>query len=121
MTIYAIELQPLPNQQFSLTINNINMNVDLKAAGSNTTNENELTQLTPATAQIMLFAMQINGEYVCPYVPVFANQGLLPYKYMVSIAGGNFFFETDQDEYPNWQNFGTSCYLYFITEDELES
>ena len=108
MTTYAIELQPLPNQQFSLTINNINMNVDLKAAASNDN-------------QIMLFAMQINGEYVCPYVPVFANQGLLPYKYMVSIAGGNFFFETDQDEYPNWQNFGTSCYLYFITEDELES
>ena len=108
MTTYTIELQPLPNQQFSLTINNINMNVDLKAAGSNDN-------------QIMLFAMQINGEYVCPYVPVFANQGLLPYKYMVSIAGGNFFFETDQDEYPNWQNFGTSCYLYFITEDELES
>lgn len=108
MTTYAIELEPLPNQQFSLTINNINMNCELKMAG---TNENP----------IMLFSLQVNGEYVCPHVPCFANQGLLPYKYMVSEAGGNFFFETDFDEYPNWENFGSSCYLYFITQDELEA
>lgn len=106
MTIYSIDLQPLPNQQFTLTVNNINMTVDLKVAGDNDN-------------QIMLFALQINDQYVCSYVPIFAKQGCLPYKYMVSEAGGNFFFETDQDEYPNWQNFGTSCYLYFITEDEL--
>lgn len=105
---YSIDLQPLPNQQFTLTINNINMNIDLKTAGDNDN-------------QIMLFALQVNGEYVCPYVPVFANQGVLPYKYMVSEAGGNFFFETDADEYPNWSNFGSSCYLYFITQDELEN
>lgn len=106
MTTYAIELQTLPNQQFTLTINNVNMNVDLKAAGDNDN-------------QIMLFALKVNDVFLCPYVPVFANQGLLPYKYMVSEAGGNFFFDTDADEYPNWQNFGSSCKLYFITQDEL--
>ena len=108
MTVYSIDLQPLPNQQFSLTINNINMTVDLKTAGDNIN-------------QIMLFALQVNGEYVCPFVPIFANQKLLPYKHMASEAGGNFFFETDGDEYPNWNNFGSSCYLYFITQDELEN
>jgi len=106
MTTYSIDLQPLPNQQFTLTVNNINMTVDLKAAGDN-------------DSQIMLFALQINDEYVCPYVPVFANQGLLPYKYMISEAGGNFFFETDADEYPNWNDFGSNCFLYFITQEEL--
>lgn len=104
MTTYYIELQPLPNQQFTTTINNINLTVDLKVAGND---------------DIMLFALQINDEYVCPYVPVFANQGLLPYKYMVSEVGGNFFFETEEDEYPLYSNFGTTCKLYFITEDEL--
>jgi len=107
MTTDSIDLQPIPNQQFSVTINNVNMTVSLKFAGENDNG-------------IMLFALQINDEYVCPHVPVFANQGLLPYKYMVSEAGGNFFFETDADEYPNWENFGSSCYLYFITQDELE-
>lgn len=108
MTAYEIELQSLPNQEFSLTINNINLNVNLKMAG---TNENP----------IMLFSLQVNDEYVCPHVPCFANQGLLPYQYMVAAAGGNFFFETDLDEYPIYSNFGTTCKLYFITEDELES
>lgn len=107
MSIYKIELQPQPNQSFSLTINNVNMNINLRMAG---TNENP----------IMLFSLQINDEYVCPHVPCFANQGLLPYNYMVSEAGGNFFFETDFDEYPIYTDFGTTCNLFFITQDELE-
>ncbi len=106
MTIYELELQNIPSQTFSTTINNVDMEVTLKQAG---TNDNP----------IMLFALQIGGTYVCPFVPCFANQGLLPYRYMAERAGGNFFFETENDEYPNYENFGTSCNLYFATLEEL--
>ena len=67
----------------------------------------------------MFFSLLINDEYICPNVPVFSNQGVLPYPYMVSEVGGNFYFITENDDYPNYENFGTTCKLYFLTEDEL--
>lgn len=103
---YEIELNTLPNQTFTTTINNVDMEVILRLAGEENNN-------------IMFFALRMNDEYLCPFVPVFANQGLLPYDYMIAEAGGQFFFDTENDEYPNYENFGTTCKLYFVTEDEL--
>lgn len=102
MTQYNIELQNIPNQQFSVNINNIDMLISLRYCEG-----------------IMLFSLQINGGYVCPDVPCFAGQGILPYPYMVEEAGGQFFFDTENDEYPNYENFTTSSKLYFVTKDEL--
>ena len=108
MAVYEIELNNIPNQIFTTTINDIDMEITLKLGGE----ENN---------QIMFFALATNNEYLCPFVPVFANQGILPYPYMISELGGNFIFITDDDEYPNYLNFGTTQNLYFITEDELNN
>lgn len=101
MTTYNIELQVTPNQEFSTTINNIDMTIRIRYA------------------DIMLFSLQINGEYVCPDVPCFARQGILPYPYMIQEAGGQFIFSTENDEYPTYENFGGSCNLYFTDLEEL--
>lgn len=107
MTQYEFELNnTLPNQTFSTTLNNIDLEIILKLAGS-------------GDNPIMQFALKSGDEYICPYVNCFANQGLLPYPYMVSEVGGNFFFSTDDGEYPNYKNYNTTCVLYFISEDEL--
>lgn len=103
---YEIELNNLPNQTFTTTINNVDMEVILKLAGQEDN-------------QIMLFALIVNNEYLCPFVPVFANQGVLPYEYMTAEAGGQFYFVTDDDIYPNYTNFNSTCSLYFVTLDEL--
>jgi len=104
---YEIELNnSLPNQTFPTTINKVEMECAIKLAGQEDN-------------QIMLFALKVDNDYLCPFVPVFANQGVMPYPYMISEAGGNFFFITENGEYPNYTNFGTTCNLYFITEDEL--
>lgn len=103
MTIYELELKEIPNQTFTTTINNINMNVNVRYADDD----------------LMLFSLQVNGEYVCPDVPVFSNQMVLPYKYMAQEAGGNFIFLTENEEYPTYQNFMKTCRLYFVTVDEL--
>lgn len=108
MTVYEIEVNNIPNQIFSTTINEIDMEISLKTGGDNGN-------------QIMYFALATNDEYLCPFVPIFANQGILPYQYMVSELGGNFVFLTDDEEYPNYKNFGTTQKLYFITEDELNN
>lgn len=104
---YELELNnSLPNQTFTTTINKVDMEIVIRTGGSN---DNQIT----------FFALIIGNEYLCSYVPVFANQGVLPYKYMTAEAGGQFFFETENGEYPNYKNFGTTCKLYFVTQDEL--
>lgn len=104
---YEFELNNnLPNQTFTTSINNKDIEVVIKTAGSD---DNLIT----------LFALIVNNNYLCPFVPVFANQNVLPYKYMASEIGGNFFFITENDEYPNYKNFNNSCKLIFLTLDEL--
>ena len=103
---YEIELNTLPNQTFTTTINNVDMEIVIKLAGQEDN-------------PIMLFALLVNNEYLCPFVPVFANQGVLPYQYMISEAGGQFFFATENEQYPHYTEFGVNCKLYFITADEL--
>ena len=105
---YEFELNTLPNQTFTTTINNVDMKVILRLAGQEGNN-------------IMFFALRVNDDYLCPFVPVFPNQGLLPYQYMIAEAGGQFFFETENGEYPYYENFGTTCKLYFVTIDELNN
>lgn len=106
MTQYEIELKKLPNQSFTVTINDVDMDVSLRLGGENGNS-------------IMYFNLQSGGEYICPDVPCCANQGLLPYPYMVSFAGGNFFFITENDEYPNYNAFGDTQKFYYVTSDEL--
>lgn len=107
MTQYYYELNnTLPNQSFPLTINNLDLEVEIRLSGED---DNEM----------MLFTLKSGDEYICPAVPCCANQGLLPYPYMVSEVGGNFFFITENGEYPHYTNFNTTCNLFFITEDEL--
>ncbi len=104
---YEIELNnSLPNQTFTTNITGVDMEITLKMAGD-------------SNNPIMLFALQINNEYICPYIPVFANQGVLPYEYLISEVGGQFFMETENDETPYWENFGSTCRFYFVTLDEL--
>ena len=103
---YEIEIQNIPNQTFSVTLNDLDMEITLKLAGG-------------IDNQIMLFSLQVEGSYLCPAVPVFANQGILPYEYMISEIGGNFMFVTNNGEYPNYKNFGNMQSLMFITQDEL--
>lgn len=106
MTQYEFELNNLPNQQFTTSIDNVDMEITLKLGGG-------------ADNPIMFFALRSGDEYICPFVPCFANQGLLPYPYMIEQAGGNFFFVTENDEYPYFENFGKTQSLCFVTIDEL--
>lgn len=104
---YEFELNnTLSNQTFSTTLNNVDMEITIRTGGSN---DNPIT----------FFNLLIDDEYLCTDVPCFANQGILPYDYMVKQIGGQFFFDTEEDEYPYFENFNNSCKLYFVTTDEL--
>lgn len=54
----------------------------------------------------------LTGERAMPSYP------LIPYKYLES---GNFVFLTDNDDYPDFHQFGITQYLIYASETELES
>ncbi len=99
MTTYVIDLKQIPNQEFFINLLNKDMTIRIIDRG------------------IPLFSISINNEYLVQNVPCFANQDVLPYPYMVAEIGGNFRFVSSDDEYPNWENFGSTCNLIFVTEE----
>lgn len=57
----------------------------------------------------------INGEQVFTGVRCFGGTKLLQYRYMTAPNLGNFVFDEDAD----WTNFGGSCNLYYLSQEEL--
>lgn len=107
MTIYAIELNnTYANQEFDVTIEEI---------------ENSIHVLLQSVDDVLLMSVYVNNEQIGEAFMCYPNQPVIPYPYMVSILGGNFIFETEDDNYPNYENFGTTCNLYFVTKDELNN
>lgn len=54
----------------------------------------------------------VSGARVC------AGSGLLPYPYM---ADGNFIITTDSGDLVDWQKFGTSQTLLYLTQAEIDA
>ena len=56
-----------------------------------------------------------DGEPVVTGVRCFGGAPLMPYPYMYEPSFGNFVFDSDAD----WEVFGSSCNLYYLTSDEF--
>jgi hypothetical protein len=107
MSTYAIELNnTYANQEFDLVLEDIQDNIHV---------------LLQTTNKVLLMSVYINNEQIgipflcCP------NQPVIPYPWMVNRLGGNFIFETENENYPNYENFGKTCNLYFLTKDEFNN
>lgn len=99
MTKYLIDLKQTPNQEFFINLENKDMTIRV------------------ISRKIPFLSVFYNDNYVVQNVPCFPNQEILPYPYQSSEIGGNFFFETNDDEYPEWKNFNTTCKFYFVSEE----
>lgn len=108
MTQYQIDLKNLPNQEFSVDMENISYTITIQYI------ENEVSG-------IMMFSLLIDDTEICTSVPCFANQAILPYPWQVALANGNFVFLTDNENYPHYEDFGNTCNLYFVTKDEIDN
>ena len=107
MSAYEIELNSeYPNQEFDVFFEEIS---------------NSIHVLLQDIEGVTFMSTFINGEQVGQAFNCCANQYIIPYQYMVEQLGGNFVFITDNDNYPNWENYNTTCKLYFVTQDELNS
>ena len=105
MSIYEIELDNSEaNQEFDVLIDDI---------------QNTIHLLLQTVNDIIMMSIFVNNEQLGNPFMCFANQPIVPYPYIVDILGGNFIFKTQNNNYPNFENFGKTCLLYFVTKDEL--
>ncbi|MBS6552952.1 MAG: hypothetical protein KH321_03300 [Clostridium sp.] len=105
MTTYEIELEKTnANQEFDIVIDEI---------------ENSIHILLQTVNDILLMSLFVNSEQIGQPFMCFPNQPVVPYPYMQKLLGGNFIFETQDDNYPSYENFGSTCKLYFVTLDEI--
>lgn len=58
-------------------------------------------------------------------IKIISNQILIPnatlLRYDYNISNGNFAFQTKNNELPDYNQFGVSQFLYYLTNEDLES
>lgn len=92
---YRIPLLAVPNQSFSTPVEGALYDIAIRFTG------------TIMAVDIARDGTQlITGERAVQNAPLLGR----------SAAGGNFVFTTEDEAYPNWQNFGGSCQLIFSTD-----
>lgn len=105
MSTYQIEVNnTYANQEFSVSFEEI---------------ENSIHILLQTINKCVFMSVFINNEQLGDAFICLPNQLIIPYQYMQDMIGGNFIFRTENDNYPNYENFGKTCNLFFITADEL--
>lgn len=97
-----VTLQPIPNQTLTTTLEGMRYQITLKAAGG-----------------IMAVTLDRDGQRLFSGLRTVARTPLIPYRYLFS-GIGNLLFDTDNDELPDWQAFGITQTLIYLTADELQ-
>jgi len=102
--IYNIELNnTYANQEFDVEVNDNNIHVLLQT-----------DEIGTLLMTVSLNNEQIGQPYIC-----FPLQYVMPYKWQEDKLGGNFYFETVNDQYPSYEDFGYTCFLFFATKEDL--
>lgn len=105
MTTYLIELNnDFANPEFDVMFEDI---------------QNSIHVLLQTVNKALLMSVYINNQQLGEAFLCCPNQPVIPYKWMAERLGGNFVFETENNNYPAYENFGKTCNLYFLTLDEF--
>lgn len=100
--MYLVELGKIPNQVFTILLDNVNYRVQLRTI-------QELTYMSVWANGEVLF----NSELCVP------NEYVNPYNYVG--MGGKFLFKCMDGEYPNYRKFGDTQFLYFRSAEEVNA
>ncbi len=96
-----IPLQNIPNQSFSIQIDNNTYDILISDCGN-----------------IMAVDISINNVVIVLGQRAVPSNFLLPYRYL---ENGNFFFTSLDGEYPDWRRFGLDQFLVFASQAELNA
>lgn len=97
----TIDLQPIPNQRIQFAGDGQQYDIDLRTIDD-----------------VTYMDVSMNGTVLISSAPCIPQQLIVPYAYLEG-AGGNFVFETMNDNYPNYKNFGAGDVLLYATNAEL--
>lgn len=95
-----IEISPIPNQRFEVILNGLLYQVELRTI-------QDLTYMSVWVNDDILFYNQLCTP----------NNYVNPYNYLS--VNGKFYFKAVNGEYPNYKNFGTTSFIYFLTPQEI--
>lgn len=95
-----IEIQKIPNQEFSVEINEVRYLLRIR------------------TFKEMTFMdITINDELVKGSVRCCPNTLVIPYDYLTE--GGNFIWQCLNNDYPSYEKFGDTQFLNYLTDEEI--
>ena len=102
MTI-LVPIQAIPNQDLSITLDGVRYDISLKSTKTST-----------------LASVAVNDNQVTQNMRAVGGTPLMPYEYMEGL-GGNFVFDTPNQQIPYYTKFGNTQFLVYITAAEMEA
>lgn len=100
--MYVIPLEAVPNQRCSVRLDGALFEITVKMA---------VTSMAATIAR--------DGEVVVRGVRCLPSAPLIPYRYLEGNTG-NFYFLTEQNQYPHYTRFGGTDTLCYLTHEELQ-
>lgn len=95
-----IDIDPIPNQEFSVTVDGNRWDFVIKEAVSS-----------------MICDLSLNDEVILSGARIVTGTPIIPYEYLRS--QGNFIILTENDELPYWTQFGVNQQLIYASAEEL--
>ena len=95
-----IDLQPVPNQRITTTLDG-----------------NRYVMTFKNTNDVMSVTIVRNDNIVFTNLRTVAETPIIPYRFQEQ---GNFIFETENDELPDYRRFGDTQFLIYASQSELE-
>lgn len=96
-----LDLQAIPNQTFSATLEDNIYNIQIRCIDNNNK---------------MIINISRNGAVIIQGLELIPDVPLIPYIYL---EGGNFLFQTLNDELSDYTQFNINQFLYYVTKQEL--
>lgn len=103
-----IPITNIANQTLSIQLDGSQYNISIHATKDN----------ADGTTGIMSVDITRNNILLISGIRAESSFPLLPYDYIVSTFG-NFCFVTQNNEYPDWRQFGITQYLIYASNEEL--
>lgn len=111
----TIDISAVPNQSFSVTINNHVYDIAIQQIGGTNTVLNGV--VTSITNVLMAATIYIDNVLIVSGVRIVPGMPLLPYEY--EELDGNFILLTQDDDYADYSQFGITQSLVYVSSAEL--
>lgn len=97
-----VPIQSVPNQSLNFMANEHRYSVRLRSFKG-----------------IVFCDINIDDEEICRGMRCLPNNVIIPYPYLTK--GANLYFECQENNYPDYTRFGTTQFLRFALNEELEA